>query len=268
LVLAYDHPTLSVSPSLNAFDLAASLRPAPARIDVVCHSRGGLVGRAFCLDHADAVRNLIFLGTPNCGTDLANPCNWGSFADLLVNMTGIDSAELFGRMAGLLAQLAAAGVVSDVPGLLAQSPEAASTDGSFLNRLQKANFDHQRIRYGVVCSEFEPATLVPNLKKIVKAAADASLDKAVDALFAGANDLVVNTPYAWGIGRGPKELTSLPLFLPKNRVLVYRPPTVAGANEFALPDGVLTEEALGVHHCNLFGQRRVQEALRSWLTET
>ena len=97
--------------------------------------------RSVC-DHADAVRNLIFLGTPNCGTDLANPKNWGSFADLLVNMTGIDSAELFGRLAGLLAQLAAAGVVSDVPGLLAQSPEAASTDGSFLNRLQKSDIDH------------------------------------------------------------------------------------------------------------------------------
>ena len=53
----------------------------------------------------------------------------------------------------------------------------------------------------------------------MKAAADASLDKAVDALFAGANDLVINTPYAWGIGRGPNDLTSLPQFLPKNRVL-------------------------------------------------
>ena len=90
----------------------------------------------------------------------------------------------------------------------------------------------------------------------------------MDALFAGANDLVVNTSYAWGIGRGPTELASLPLFLPTNRVLVYRPPTVAGVNEFALPEGVLTEEALGIHHCNLFGQRRVQETLRTWLTET
>jgi hypothetical protein len=42
---------------------------------------------------------------------------------------------------------------------------------------------------------------------------------------------------------------------------------VAGANEFSLPDGVMTEEALGIHHCNLFGQRRVQEALKTWLTE-
>ena len=273
VVLGFDHWTLSKSPDENAELLANQLRAFDAdlmtggRVDLVTHSRGGLVARAFCLDHADAVRNLVFLGTPNCGTDLANPKNWGSFADLLVNMTGIDSAELFGRMAGLLAQLAAAGVVSDVPGLLAQSPEAASMDGSFLNRLQSPNVDHKRIRYGVVCSEFEPATLVPNLKKIVKAAADASLDKAVDALFAGANDLVVNTPYAWGIGCGPNDLTELPQFLPKNRVLVYRPPAVAGEKELPLPPGVMTEEALGIHHCNLFGQRRVQEALKTWLTE-
>ena len=56
---------------------------------------------------------LIFIGTPNCGTDLANPKNWGSFADLLVNMTGMAGAELFGRLAGLLAQLAVRGVVKD-----------------------------------------------------------------------------------------------------------------------------------------------------------
>jgi pimeloyl-ACP methyl ester carboxylesterase len=276
VVLGFDHWTLSKSPDENAELLANELRAFDAglmhggRIDLVTHSRGGLVGRAFCVDHAQAVRNLIFLGTPNCGTDLANPKNWGSFADLLVNMTGVDAAELFGRLAGLLAQLAAAGVVSDVPGLLAQSPEAALMEGSFLNKLQKASVDHQRIRYGVVCSEFEPATLVPNLKKIVKAAADASLDVAVDALFAGANDLVVNTPNAWGIGSSSTDVSAgLPRFLPGSRVLVYRPPAVAGAaaNGFEPPPGVLREEALGVHPCNLFGQRRVQEALRTWLTE-
>ena len=96
-------------------------------LDIISHSRGGLVARSFCelLGHAGAVRNLVFIGTPNCGTDLANPKNWGSFADLLVNMTGIDGAETFGRMAGLLAQLTVGGMVNDVPGLLAQSPETA-----------------------------------------------------------------------------------------------------------------------------------------------
>lgn len=47
----------------------------PGRLDIVTHSRGGLMGRAFCdpLKQDAAVRNLIFLGTPNCGTALASP---------------------------------------------------------------------------------------------------------------------------------------------------------------------------------------------------
>jgi pimeloyl-ACP methyl ester carboxylesterase len=272
VVLGFDHWTLSKSPDENAALLANELRAfdsdlmTSGRIDLVTHSRGGLVARALCVDHADAVRNLIFLGTPNCGTDLANPKNWGTFADLLVNMTGVDAAELFGRLAGLLAQLVAAGV-DDVPGLLAQSPEAALVDGTFLNKLQKAKIDHKRIKYGVICSEFEPATLVPNLKKIVKKATEASLDVALDALFASANDLVVNTTNAWCIGRGPEPPLDLPAFLQSDRVLVYRPPGVSLTNGFN-PPGVLMEEALGIHHCNLFGQQRVQEALRAWLSET
>jgi pimeloyl-ACP methyl ester carboxylesterase len=266
VVLGFDHWTLSKRPDENAELLARELRAFDAdlltggRIDFVTHSRGGLVARAFSLVHPESVRNLIFLGTPNCGTDLANPHNWGTFADLLVNMTGIDAAEPFGRMAGLLAQLAAAEITSDVPGLLAQSPGHSD----FLTKLQTAAFDHQRIKYGVVCSEFEPATLVPNLKKIVSEA-EKRLNTAADALFAGANDLVVNTQYAWGIGFGPDGLDKLPTYIPSGRVLVYRPPSGNGRTALKIPEGALREEGLGVHHCNLFGQRRVQEVLKTWL---
>ena len=272
VVLGLDHWTLSKTPEENAQLLVDELRAFDAglmtngRLDVITHSRGGLVARAFSelLGHADSVRNLIFLGTPNCGTDLANPKNWGSFADILVNMTGVNGAELFGRLAGLLAQLAVGNVVSDVPGLLAQSPDSMGMAGSFLNRLQKAKVDRRKIRYGVVCSEFEPTTLVPNLKKIFETAALTSADVSLDALFATANDLVVNTPHAWGIGLGPTEvINGLPEFLPANRVLVYKPPRTT----FAPPPGIVVEEALGVHHSNLFSQRRVHEAIKAWLTE-
>src|SRR5208337_4047232 len=34
LILTFDHPTMSFSPVVNAFDLAALLRPAPASVDV------------------------------------------------------------------------------------------------------------------------------------------------------------------------------------------------------------------------------------------
>jgi hypothetical protein len=271
VVLGFDHWTLSKSPEENAGQLADELRAfdadllGSASLDVISHSRGGLVARSFCelLGHSESVRNLIFIGTPNCGTDLANPRNWATFADLLVNMTGVDAAELFGRLAGLLARLAVGRVVSDVPGLLAQSPETVVEAGSFLNRLQSPKTDRGRVRYGVICSEFEPTALVPNLKQIAKSATEAGLDAGLDALFASANDLVVNTAHAWGVACSPTEAVNLPKSVSQNRVLLFTPPKTT----FKPPAGIRIETALGVHHCNLFSQARVQEAIKAWLTE-
>jgi len=43
-VLAFEHPTISMSPVLNALDLSAALEPyGNCNVDIVCHSRGGLV---------------------------------------------------------------------------------------------------------------------------------------------------------------------------------------------------------------------------------
>lgn len=266
VILTFDHWTLSRTPEENAKLLVDELRAFDAellqgaRLDLVTHSRGGLVGRSFCelLDYAKAVRNLVFIGTPNCGTDLANPKNWGSFADLLVNMTGVGNAETFGQLAGLLAQLAVGEFVNAVPGLEAQSPESVRQSGSFLHRLQNANVARDRVRYSVVCSEFEPTTLSPNLKKVAEEAALIGLNTSLDALFADANDLVVNTANAWSIAGSANG--SVPSFL-GNRVLLYRPPET----HLPIPPGVSTETALGVHHCNLFGQAKVQDTIKEWL---
>jgi len=269
-VLGLDHWTLSKTPLDNARLLLDELRAfnpdllKKGALDIITHSRGGLVARSFCelLDHGESVNNLIFLGTPNCGTDLANPKNWATFADLLVNMTGVDGAELFGRLAGLLAQLSLGSFVSAVPGLLAQSPEAAIETGSFLNLLQSSKGSRQQVRYGVVCAEFEPTALVPNLKAIATAAALTTADSGLDAVFQSANDLVVNTAHAWGIGLSPENVGKLPAFVASNRVLVYKPPRT----KFEPPVGTQVETALGVHHCNLFSQSRVRTTLKEWLT--
>jgi CHAT domain-containing protein len=269
VVLGFDHWTLSRAPEENAKLLAEELRAYDANLlqgaslDIVSHSRGGLVARAFCelLDHAGAVRNVVFIGTPNCGTDLANPKNWGSFADLLVNMTGVEGAEFFGRLAGLLAQLAVADLVDDIPGLVAQSPESALDPTSVLHKLQNATVDRKTLRYSVVSSEFEPTALVPNLKKLAEAAASASLNASVDALFGTANDLVVNTANVWGIAQPAGELKTLPPFL-DGRALIYTPPKPT----FTAPEGAVIKTALGVHHCNLFAQPLVRETIKRWLT--
>ena len=176
-------------------------------------------------------------------------------------MTGVGGAELFGRLSGLLAQLTVGGVVDDVPGLLAQSPEAASLAGSFLNRLQNPAIDRRGVRYSVICSEFEPTALVPNLKALAKAAAEARLDAGLDALFASANDLVVNTAHAWGIGCSKEALTTVPALL-DGRVLLFAPPGTLWA-----PAGLTPQHALGIHHCNLFSQPLVHTAIKGWLNQ-
>jgi hypothetical protein len=169
-------------------------------------------------------------------------------------MTWVDGAELFGRLAGLLARLAAANVVDGVPGLLAQDPETITVKGSFLNKLQDPTRVRGPVRYSVICSDFEPSAMLPNFKRLASFAVDAGLD----TLFASANDLVVNTRRAWGIG---VAALADPPTLVADRVLLFQPPSTP-----AIP-GVHTQTALGVHHTNLFGQPPAQEAIKGWLTE-
>ncbi|HKP73141.1 MAG TPA: CHAT domain-containing protein [Pyrinomonadaceae bacterium] len=54
-VLALEHRTFSVSPVQNALDLAALL-PGGARLHLISHSRGGLVGELMCLAQAGDCR--------------------------------------------------------------------------------------------------------------------------------------------------------------------------------------------------------------------
>jgi hypothetical protein len=85
-VIGFDHWTLSKTPEDNARMLWDRLDPrlrSGRRLDIITHSRGGLVARAFVelLRHGAAVRRVVFVGTPNAGTNLANPENWGRVAD-------------------------------------------------------------------------------------------------------------------------------------------------------------------------------------------
>jgi len=73
-VLAFDHPTLSVAPWLNALALRDALAPCPAELDFVGHSRGGLV-ISWLLRLAPGLRarQALFVGSPLAGTSLAAP---------------------------------------------------------------------------------------------------------------------------------------------------------------------------------------------------
>ncbi|MEO8496617.1 MAG: hypothetical protein ABI614_16235 [Planctomycetota bacterium] len=271
IVLGFDHWTLSKDPQQNAEMLAEQLQlMAPEllenrRLDIITHSRGGLVARAFCElgGHEKAVRNLIFLGTPNCGTDLAKSENWGRMADTLVNFSGMKHAEPIGYLAGLLARLAAMGVKEQIPGLRAQDPDMAGVSGEFLHKLQQLSIDPKGVRYGVIAADFEPTPLVPNLKKLWAAAKNMGLDDAADKFFQDGNDLVVNTSHVWCLDQSSAEKKKLPAFL-NDRVLAFVPPDTS----VDMPAGVRREIALGVDHFNLFSQPRAQACIKDWLLET
>ena len=75
-VLTFDHPTLSVSPVLNAIDLTRLFADVPTPVDVICHSRGGLVVRWWLEAFGGAKigpRPVVFVASPLGGTSLASP---------------------------------------------------------------------------------------------------------------------------------------------------------------------------------------------------
>jgi hypothetical protein len=139
----------------------------------------------------------------------------------------------------------------------------AEVENSFLHSLQRVDAGRGEVQYAVVTAEFEPAPLIPNLKGLWQAAKDAGVDTALDRFFTDANDLVVNTAHAWCIEQGAAQRARLPAFLRPDRVLAFVP----AKSTLQLPAQVKPEIALGIHHCNLFGQPRTQERLKQWLSE-
>ncbi|RTL34231.1 MAG: hypothetical protein EKK53_26885 [Burkholderiales bacterium] len=86
-VLAFDHPTLSVGPWLNALALNDALAGCTAELDFVGHSRGGLV-IAWLLRIAPTlpVRQALFVGSPLAGTSLAAPDKLRQALDTLASI--------------------------------------------------------------------------------------------------------------------------------------------------------------------------------------
>lgn len=219
-IVGFDHPTLSVDPRANAADLLAGLKrrkwKTPPQIDVVAHSRGGLVARSLVEDLLPGsglaldVGKVVFVACTNEGTLLAEPDNWNELVNLYVNITAAASSVV----GGLLPQTRAAAIILDeavqslgsfvkllaevavtdkaAPGIAAMEP-----DGGFvtnINRTQPGQPTPAQAHYFVVQSNFAAKLLgnggpqeFPDRFKLWLA------DGAIDRLMKNAdNDLVVN----------------------------------------------------------------------------
>jgi pimeloyl-ACP methyl ester carboxylesterase len=237
-VMAFDHHTLSASLDDNVKRLLPLLPPGRRwPVDIISHSRGGLVARKLAeeMQGPDApldVRKIVYVATPNGGTALANPDRLKEFLDRISTMINLIPdgpwSVVTDVMAGVLTlvQVLAVGAVGTLPGLVAMQP--LGTDVKTLGFLAGDGTE----QYGIDV-EFEPTG---RLLQLVR-----GVDGVVDRVFEGeANDIVVPTGGVCAVASRP---------------------------EFRIAPGHRLE--LGATsrtwHCSLFSQPAVSESLLQWL---
>lgn len=208
-VLAFEHPTLAVSPVMNALDLQRELIGIQGTLDIIAHSRGGLVTRwaleAFGLPAATV--RAVLVGSPLGGTSLASPPRLKATLGLLSNFGSAVKAAgglataylplLVAPLAILKVATSVAGVVAKtpvldgtiamIPGLAAQSRISNNPELIRLHRLPAA----AQVQYCAITSDFEPTE--PGWRFWQWFRGKRFSNAVADKVFPGANDLVVDT---------------------------------------------------------------------------
>jgi hypothetical protein len=190
-VIAFDHHTLSEDPEQNVERFVERL-PHDARLslDVVCHSRGGLVARALEREQSAisngtrqiTVERIVFAGVPNAGTALADFDRVGDLVNTYTTLLGIAPdngvVEVLESIVTVVKTIAV-GALKGLDGLTAMRP-----DSPFLRALNNPGAAGSA-SYHALASDYEPAT---------RASRDWLQDRAAGHLFGEAsNDLVVPT---------------------------------------------------------------------------
>jgi pimeloyl-ACP methyl ester carboxylesterase len=213
-LLFFDHPTLSVSPVINALELGRAMAGSSGQIDVIAHSRGGLVVRWWLEAFGSSLRlgsnaqvRAVLAGSPLHGTSLAAPdkiqhalsllSNIGTFAEKTMNLAGLANPFLW--VAGKLVE-----VIVSVTGALARTPlvDALTALVPGLSGQSAVNNNHEinRLRVGpcavdpayyAITSNFETAN--PTWRFWRNFRKERLADLATDIVFPGDNDLVVDT---------------------------------------------------------------------------
>ena len=253
-VLTFDHPTLAIAPWLNALDLSRAMAGAAGPIDVICHSRGGLVVSWWLLHARPKVARVVFVGSPLEGTSLAAPARLKAALDLLGNFaralgTVANTAstavpmlavagglmKIFGGILGVGAgtPLVDAGIAI-VPGLASQS--RVGNNGELIRLF--ADDWTKGFTLHAVLSNYEPATTTEPWWKFwthFRNLPGRVMDWGADAIFDGPNDLVVDTASMMRLGKAS---------IAKN-----------GRLEFTGSDAV--------HHCAYFRQPKTIDFLQT-----
>lgn len=264
-VLGFNHATLSEDPSTNAEELLASLLgydwKQPPHIDVIAHSRGGLVFRSLVEQllpssgwqaHFDRA---IFVACTNGGTQLASVENWKTLADLYTNIA-VGACRIAGLIPqakvaslilgeiikglGALVEFCATNALMDnaVPGLAAMQPGKGFINE--INDFQPGQPTPEKSRYYAVVSNFEPRLPGENSepKEFPPRLLSWLGDIAMDQLMGKPNDLVVDVP----------SMTQID-------------PQIGKFIKETLDFGTNSQ----VYHTNYFNQPKVIDKLTQWL---
>jgi hypothetical protein len=235
-VFAFDHFTLSHDPRRNVDWMLTRLPDGSALdLDIVCHSRGGLVARTLAERGAELgagrsprVRRVVFVATPNAGTVLADARHIESFIDTYTNLLNfLPDNGVTEVLEGVVtvAKMLSVGVLGGMDGLRCMDPR-----GDFLAWLNAPSGGG--MSYHALAGDFEPTS--PAWREWAK-------NRLLDSVFDRArNDLVVPT-------EGVYEANGSDLF-PIGPRLTY------GAED-------------GVSHSTFFSEPRTQERILSWLGE-
>lgn len=234
-LFAFDHPTLSVTPRENVEWLLDQIPPETTLdLDIVCHSRGGLVARVLS-ERLDAttrdtrpvsVGSIVFVGSPNAGTKMADGTQVGHFLDTYTNLASrIPGSTAVDTMAVVLAvvQHVASRGMTGLPGLQSMHP-----GGEFQTWLAEGDRVGDT-KYFAIASDYEPRGAA------MKRLAESQLSH----LFEEAHDFVVPVESVYGANGSP---------------------------HFPLDQYVVLRGDDSMSHVGYFGAHPVQAKLLDWLT--
>lgn len=236
-VFAFDHYTLSEDPRDNVEWLLRQIpEGASLTLDVVCHSRGGLVSRVLAERQAELslgsrrlnLNKVIFVAAPNAGTVLTDTKHLGDLIDSYTNILNFfpdnGVTETLQTIITVMKQLAV-GTVKGLPGLESMLPGGPFLK-DWLNRGPKG-----AELYYAIASDYEPTQ--PGLAAWAK-------NRLMDHIFEHAeNDLVVPT---LGVFEGN------------------------GSDLFPITDHYVFPRTAGIQHGGYFPSPQTQQQIMSWLS--
>jgi hypothetical protein len=235
-VFAFDHPTLSEDPTQNVKKFVEMIpEGAKLELDVVCHSRGGLVSRVLVEkqgalglgSRSVSVRRVVFVATPNAGTVLSDFKYLGSLVDrytTLLNFFPTDGLlDVLEAIIVVVKQMAVA-VGSRLPGLTSMVP-----GGPYLRSLN-SSVDKGSAEYYAIASNFEPPEGA--LREFIR-------DQVVDRIFGAENDLIVPTSGVYS----------------------------SGANgDFSIANPFVFDASASVQHSGFFENAAACDQMKAWLS--